>query len=213
MLGISTLALALVLVALVAIVVWRERRTASLVNTASELDRILRTGRFALRVPARGVAAPFAATANRLLEHIAVRDLQLQERERTFAELLGSMNEALAVHQRTLVFANSRFASLLGADDPQKLVGHSLVEWVNPDYAELLGNYLEQWLSGGTAPERLEVELHPASGRAARMELSAARIDYQSATALVLTLVEMAPRPLPLPITQRSRSLAGDTLD
>jgi len=213
MLGIVTMVLALVLIALVILLFWRERRTASLVTTASALDQILRTGRFAARVPSAGASAPLAATANRLLEHIAVRDLQLQERERTFTELLASVHEAVAIHRDTLLFVNARFAALLGVRNPQELMGRQLHDLVSPDYAELLREHLQRMSASDPAPARLEIELQPAVGQTARVELAATRIDYQGKTALLVTLVEMSPRALLVPAVQRSRSSAWEALD
>ena len=212
MLGIVTIVLALVLIALAILLFWRERRAASLVTTASELDQILRTGRFAARVPSEGASTPLAATANRLLEHIAVRDLQLQERERTFAGLLGSVHEPIAIHGDKLVFANARFAALLGIR-PQEMIGRHLSELVGPDYADLLRDHLRRVSVGDPAPGRLEIELQPAVGQTARAELSAARIDYQSEPALLLTLIEMSPRAVQTPAVQRTRSSAWEALD
>jgi diguanylate cyclase (GGDEF)-like protein/PAS domain S-box-containing protein len=213
MLGIVTIVLALVLIALVILLFWRERRVASLVTTAFELDQILRTGSFAARIPSEGTSAPLAATANRLLEHIAVRDLQLKERERTFTGLLGSVHEAVAIQRDTLLFANARFASLLGVRTPQELVGRQFSELVSPDYADLLHEHLRRLSANDPAPERLEIELQPAAGQTARVELSVARIDYQGRPALLLTLVEMSPRAVLSSVAQRSRSSAWEAMD
>jgi len=212
MLGILIIFLALVLVALVILLVWRERRATSLESTASELDQILRTGKFAARVPSDGAGAPLAATANRLLEHIAARDLQLQERERTFTGLLGSVQEAVAIHGDSLVFANARFAALLGAPNSDALIGRRMTDLVNAEYAELLRDHMRRVAVSDQAPERLEIELLPVAGQTARAELSVARIDYQNAPALLLTLIEMSPRAV-LAAPQRVRSNAWETLD
>jgi diguanylate cyclase (GGDEF)-like protein/PAS domain S-box-containing protein len=183
-----------------------------LATTAFELDEIVRTGRFAARVPSAGASTPLAATANRLLEHIAVRDLQLKERERTFAGLLGSVHEAVAIHGDTFLFANPRFASLLGMR-PQDVMGRHLSDLVSADYADLLRDHLHRVAVSDPAPARLEIELQPAVGQTARVELSAARIDYQSEPALLLTLVEMSPRAVSVPVAQRTRSSAWEALD
>jgi PAS domain-containing protein len=50
-------------------------------------------------------------------------------------------------------------------------------------------------------------------GQTARIELSAARIDYQSEPALLLTLVEMSPRAVLTQVPQRVRSSAWEALD
>lgn len=212
MLGISTIVLALVLFALVILLFLRERRSASMAHTASELDDILRTGRFAARVPTEGMATRLAITANRLLEHIAVRDMQLKERERTFTELLSSVREAVAIHRETLIFANTRFAAAVGARAPQEILGKHLGEWVSQEYEDLLRDHLRRILAGEPAPERLELDLQPVAERMSRMELSTALIDYQGAPALLLTMVEMAPHSTSTSVG-RTRSSAWEMLD
>ena len=201
------------LIVLFVLLIWRERRAASLVNTASELDDILRTGRFAARVPGDGLGAPLADTANRLLEHIAVRDLQLRERERTFSDLLSNLHDAVAVHRERLVFANARFAALLGVSNPGSLPGHHLREFVGGDYADLVVEHLRRTLTNEPAPERLELELQPSPGQTARVELTASRIEFQGGPALLLSLVEMGPRLQIGSVSQRLRATAWETLD
>jgi PAS domain-containing protein len=204
--------LTLVVLALVILLVWRERRAASMKNAANELDQILRTGKFAARVPAGGGGHELADTANRLLEHIAVRDLQIRERERTLNGLLGGLHEAVAVHRESIVFANTRFIALAGARGLQNVVGRSLAEIVPLDYRELVGEHLRRNLAGETSPERLEIELQPSAEQTARVELSVARMDYQGAPALLLTMIEMGPR-AQTATAQRARATAWQTLD
>ncbi|MBC7984621.1 MAG: EAL domain-containing protein, partial [Candidatus Obscuribacterales bacterium] len=203
---------ATVLLALVALLIWRERRAASFASAASELTDILRTGRFAARVPSEGLGAPFANTANRLLDHIAARDLQLRERERSFGELLSNLQDPVAVHREQLLFVNARFAALLGAD-ASSLTGRSLGDCINSDYSELVTEHLRRVLADEPAPERLEIELQPTVGQTARVEMTASRIDYQGSLALLLSMVEMGPRALAASSSQRVRATAWETLD
>jgi diguanylate cyclase (GGDEF)-like protein/PAS domain S-box-containing protein len=207
------LSLALVVVALVILLIWRERRAASLKSAASELDQILRTGKFAARVPANRGSHELADTANRLLEHIAVRDLQIRERERTFNGLLGGLHEAVAIHREQVVFANNRFISLLGARTLQNIIGRSLADLVPRDFSELVAEHIRRMLAGELSPERLEIELQPTAEQTARVELSIARMDYQGAPALLLTMIEMGPRAQSNPTVQRVRATAWQTLD
>ncbi len=205
--------LALIVVALVALLFWRERRVAALKNAASELDQILRTGKFAARVPASEGSGGLADTANRLLEHIAVRDLQIRERERALNGLLGGLHQAVAIHRDTIVFANNRFISLLGARELQNIIGRSLSDVVPPDYGELLAEHLRRTLAGEPAPERLELDLQPSTEQTARVELTVTKMDYQGEPALLLTMVEMGPRALSATAAQRTRATAWQTLD
>lgn len=212
MLGTLAIGLGLVLIALVVLLFWQARRTASMKSTATELDRILRTGRFAARIPSDGGADPLAQTANRLLEHIAIRDMQIRERERTFTDLLGTVHEAIAIHRDNVIFANARFAALFGVRNPQDLVGRTLGELVSAEYADLAREHLRRVAAQEPAPERLEIELLPVAGQTARVELTASRIDYRGEPALLLTLIEMSPRASSSG-SQRVRSSAWETLD
>jgi diguanylate cyclase (GGDEF)-like protein/PAS domain S-box-containing protein len=205
--------LAFAVAALVGLLFWRERRSASLANAANELDQILRTGKFAARVPVGGGKHDLADTANRLLEHIAVRDLQIKERERTLNGLLGSLHEAVAVHRDGVVFANNRFVSLIGAKNLRDIIDRPLSELVPTDYRELVAEHFRRTLARDPAPERLEIELQPTPEQTARVELSAARMDYEGAPALLLTMIEMGPRSVTTTSMQRARATAWQTLD
>ncbi len=117
-----------------------------------------------------------------------MKDLMINERERSLVGLLGGLHEALAVHREHVVFANDRFAALVGSNDARRLEGKALPELVHPDYTDLVREHLRRSLAGEPGLERLEVELHPQSGQTARAELSAVRIDYQGGPALLLNL-------------------------
>ena len=202
----------LVLLGMLVMFAWRARRSAAIARAAEQLDGIIRAGRHAERVRASGAAMPFAESANRLLEQIAMKDLMIGERERSLVGLLGGLNEAVAVYRDSIMFANAQFAARVGISDPQSVIGKSMADLVHPDYTELLRDQLRRWLAGAPALERLEIELHPGSEQLPRMELSAVRIDYQGGPALLLTLVEMGPAISTVPVG-RGRSTAWETLD
>jgi diguanylate cyclase (GGDEF)-like protein/PAS domain S-box-containing protein len=208
-----TICLAAAVLVLLGVLIWRERRSASLARAAAQLDGIVRAGRFSDRVRVTGAASPFADSANRLLEHIAMRELLISERERSLVGLLGGLHEAVAVHREDIVFANQRFAALVGAPDPGRITGASMQDIVHPDYTDLVREHLRRALAGEPGLERLEVELHPLNEHTARVELSAVRIDYQGGPALLLTLVEMGPRAALTPSATRGRPTAWETLD
>jgi PAS domain S-box-containing protein len=205
------LAIALVFAVLVllGVLVWRERRAAALTRAADQLEGIVRDSRFAERVRTGGPAGRLADNANRLLEQMAMRDLMINERERSLVGLLGGLHEALAVHREHVVFANDRFASLVGSNDARRLEGKAFPELVHPDYTDLVREHLRRSLAGEPGLERLEVELHPQSGQTARAELSAVRIDYQGGPALLLNLIEMGPRAAAVPLPSRAASAAS----
>jgi diguanylate cyclase (GGDEF)-like protein/PAS domain S-box-containing protein len=213
MLGIFSIVLAVAVIALTGVLVWRERRLAPLREAALQLETIVRSGRYSDRVQAGGVSgSALADPANRLLEQVAVRDLLIRERERALSSLLGGLQEAVAVHRHELVFANERFAALMGAASPADLHGRTLADLVQTDYQELVADHLRRSLAGEPALERLELEVQPVRQQTARVELTAARIDYQGGPALMLTLVEMSPRAAHTPLP-RARPTAWETLD
>ncbi|MGH8179257.1 MAG: EAL domain-containing protein, partial [Steroidobacter sp.] len=213
LLGTLTISLAVAVLVLLGVLAWRERRSNALTRAADQLEGIVRAGRFADRVRVSGPASPFADSANRLLEQMAMKELLISERERSLVGLLSGLHEAVAVHRENIVFANERFAALAGAADSSRLVGASMPAIVHPDYTELVREHLRRALAGEPGLERLEVELHPLNEHTARVELSAVRIDYQGGPALLLTLVEMGPRAAPPSSAARGRPTAWETLD
>jgi diguanylate cyclase (GGDEF)-like protein/PAS domain S-box-containing protein len=212
MIGTLSISLSIAVIVLLGVLVWRERRAAVLSRAADQLDSIVRSGRLAERVRANG-SNTLAASANQLLEQIAIKELLISERERSLVGLLGGLHEAVAVHRDGIVFANERFAVLAGQGDPQQLVGKSMAELVHPDYKDLVTDHLRRVLSVAPGLDRLEIELQPQRDQTARIELSAVRIDYQGGPALLLTMLEMGPRAASSPTVSRSRPTAWETLD
>jgi diguanylate cyclase (GGDEF)-like protein/PAS domain S-box-containing protein len=204
---------AVTLVVSIVVLALRERKAASMANTTHELQDILRTGRFAARIPTRGAGGPLADAANKLLEHIAVRDLQLRERERTLTDLLSNLHDAIAVHTDKLLFVNKRFASLIGVTDLASLRGRHLSEYVSEDYAELLREQLRCLHANELLVDRIEVELEPTPQTTARVEMNVSHIIYNGAPAIMLTAVEMGPRVHANATPDRIRATAWETLD
>ena len=214
LLGTLTISLAVAVLLLLGFILWRERRSAALTRAAGQLEGIVRSGRFAERVRVNGPAAEFAESANRLLEQMAMKDLMINERERSLVGLLAGLQEAVAVHREHIVFANERFAALTGSASADRLTGKQIAELLHPDYTELVTEHLRRSLAGEPGLDRLEIEMHPDNeGGTARVELSAVRIDYQGGPALLLTLVEMGPRSMPVAASARARPTAWETLD
>ncbi len=211
--GTISIFLILVSIVLLGLLLWREMRAARLRRSVEHLQSIVNAGRLNERLSTEGSAAELATSANQLLEQMAVKDMQIRERERSLIGLLGGLHEAVAVHRDGIVFANERFAILVGEDDPEKLVGTAMSGYVHPDYKDLVTDHLQRTLGGVPGLERLEIELLPDQGQTARVELSAVRIDYQGGPALLLTMVEMGPRAAIAPAMERTRTTAWETLD
>ncbi|MFL6619205.1 MAG: EAL domain-containing protein [Povalibacter sp.] len=212
--SILTAGLGALVVVLIALLVWRERRSSALQRTAAQIDAIVREGRFTDRV--RGVSAvaqPVAASANQLLEQVAIKDLQISERERALVGLLGGLHEAVAVHREGIVFANDRFIGLTGQASAQQLIGKSMADLVHPDYREMVQDHLRRVLDAAPGLDRLEIELQVQREQTIRAEMTAVRIDYQGGPALLLTMLEMGPRMAVATTQPKTRPTAWDTLD
>lgn len=211
--GTTSIFLISAVIVLLAVLLWRELRAASLRRAAQQLQSIVSAGRLSERLRPEGAGAELANSANQLLEQMAVKDMLLRERERSLVGLLGGLHEAVAVHRDGIVFANERFAILVGHSDPDQLVRTAMSDYVHPDYRDLVADHLRRTLSGAPGLDRLEIELQPDRGQTARVELSAVRIDYQGGPALLLTMVEMGPRSAIAPALERARPTAWETLD
>jgi diguanylate cyclase (GGDEF)-like protein/PAS domain S-box-containing protein len=206
--------LCVLVVVLAGVLVWRERRGSALQRTASQLDAIVREGRFKDRVRAAGSSAQAIATsANQLLEQVGIKDVQISERERALVGLLSGLHEAVAVHRDGIVFANERFATLSGQSAARQLIGRSMADLVHPDYRELVTDHLRRVLDASPGLDRLEIELQVQRDHTIRVELSAVRIDYQGGPALLLTMLEMGPRAALATTQPKTRPTAWDTLD
>lgn len=208
-----TFTLAVALIALAAVLVWRERKASMLRAAAEQLGQIVRSKRFSERIDAQLSDLPLSTTANQLLAQLSGYQRQLKQTEHSFFEILDGMREAIAVHRDTVLFANERFALLAGRQQAADLVGQPFANLVPAEYSELAAEFLRRRLAGENTPDSLEVELQPGLDQTTRAELSAARIDLQGAPALLLTLVEMTPRAAAISDPQRSRSVAWETLD
>lgn len=207
------LVLTVALIALAALLYWRERKAATLRQTVERFGDIVRDGRFSERVNSDDVDAALAGSANQLLTQIGSYQRQLKQSEHALFDVLKGINEAVAVHRDTLLFANEKFAALAGRETPADLIGQPLANIVHADYGDLVNEFLRRHLAGETTPESLEIELHPAVDQTTRAELSATRIETQNGQALLLTLIEMVPRSVAAQTEPRTRSPAWDTLD
>ncbi|MFL6575599.1 MAG: diguanylate cyclase domain-containing protein, partial [Povalibacter sp.] len=212
--SILTAGLGALVVVLIALLVWRERRSSALQRTAAQIDAIVREGRFTDRVRSvSAVAQPVAASANQLLEQVAIKDLQISERERALVGLLGGLHEAVAVHREGIVFANDRFIGLTGQASAQQLIGKSMADLVHPDYREMVQDHLRRVLDAAPGLDRLEIELQVQREQTIRAEMTAVRIDYQGGPALLRTMLEMGPRMAVATTQPKTRPTAWDTLD
>ena len=161
-LNISFLSAALIVavVALLAVVVWRERRAATLSRAADQLDGIVRDGRYAERVRGGGKPAQvLALSANKLLEQIAMKDLLISERERSLVGLLGGLARSGCRASRRHRVRQPAFRRAYWSGQSQHLIGKSMADLVHPDYRELVRRSPAPFARWRAGLDRLEVEL------------------------------------------------------
>jgi len=157
-----------------------------------------------------GALGRLGDAVNALLEDLAQRGAQLQDREHLFQRLVESVHDAVLVHRKVILFANARFLSLLGMQAAD-VVGRPLTEFIAPEYVELVESNLQRRLGGDSAAERYEIELMDRQGQVTRVELSSTVIDSSGEPALLLTALEMMPGAIPAVVSQKPRAMA--TLD
>jgi diguanylate cyclase (GGDEF)-like protein/PAS domain S-box-containing protein len=206
--------LGLALASLVATMLLR-RRDALRVRHAAE--QLAMAAHSALPVPddlAVGITKPLVQRLSPFIDQLAAMHHMARDQDRQLVRVLSSMREPVAVHSEHLLFINQPFATLLGKPSAVPLFGVPLADCVPPDYADLLRAHLRRALNAETVPARLELDLHPAEGQIARVELSQQRLQFQGEQALLLYLTEMTPRvSSQAAASNRPRSTAWETMD
>jgi diguanylate cyclase (GGDEF)-like protein/PAS domain S-box-containing protein len=203
---------AVLAVGVVVLVAWKRRQERAVNDFSRQIQILLDEGSTAGRI-APGTEPGFGklgAAVNQLLEDLAVRGAQLEDREQLFQRLVESVHDAVLVHRKDILFANARFLALLGMKSAD-VVGRPLAEFVAPEYVELVESNLRRRLEGESAPERYEIELMDRQGQVTRVELSSTVIDSSGEPALLLTALEMLPGAIPTEVSQKPRAMA--TLD
>jgi len=191
------------------------RRDALRVRDAAE--QLATAAQSALPVPAElatGITAPLAQRLSPFIDQLAATQRMARDQDRQLVRVLSSMREPVAVHSERLLFINQAFASLLGKANAVDLLGHELAEHVPAEFSDLLRAHLRRALRAEPVPVRLELDLQPAEGQVARVELSQQRLEFHGEHALLLALTEMTPRVSvqTSPVT-RPRSTAWETMD
>jgi diguanylate cyclase (GGDEF)-like protein/PAS domain S-box-containing protein len=206
--------LAVAMVALTAALLLRRRDTRKVQDAAEQLAASADAGMPLSVEMGQGITAPLAQRLSPLLDKLAASQRMTRDQDRQLLRVLTNMREPVAVHGEHLVFINQPFASLLGDRKASELLGKPLAEYVPAEYADLLRAYLRRALTTESVPERLELELNPAAGQRARIELAQHRLEFQGRQVLLLSLMEMSPRAMTQAETaRRPRSTAWETMD
>ena len=204
---------AILAVGVVALFAWKRRQERAVNDFSSQIQYLIDEGGADGRIAPSadpGALGKLGAAVNKLLEDLAHRGAQLQDREQLFQRLVETVHDAVLVHRKVILFANARFLSLLGMKSPD-VVGRPLTEFVAPEYVDLVDNNLRRRLAGESAAERYEIELMDRQGQVTRVELSSTVIDSSGEPALLLTALEMMPGVIPTEVSQKPRAMA--TLD
>ncbi len=208
----------LLVLALVSLVVTTLLRRRDALRVRDAAEQLAIAAHSALPLPtelASGITTPLAQRLSPFLDQLAATQRMARDQDRQLVRVLTSMREPVAVHGEHLLFINSAFAQLLGQSDPIALLGHPLADYVPAEYSDLLRAHVRRALSAETVPARLELDLKPAGGQLARVELSQQRLEFQGEHALLLTLTEMTPRTSSpeTPVTRSRANTAWETMD
>jgi len=208
-------ALGVLAVLLAVLLARRSRELRDVRDLGERFVAVAQTGDLAERLSPHagaGSAAELAESADRLMARLERETSTRVERETVYRRLAEAMHEAVVVERDGIQVANAKFAELCGVTVPSQLVGRRLEDLVHPDFAELMAEHLRRHREGLPAPERLEAELRPSDGHAARLEFSFAQASFDGQPALLVSAVEMGPAG-DLPDAHRAHATAWAALD
>ncbi len=202
-------------IGLVAVLVMRRRDTRAIQQAAELIADSAHSGSPLPAQLSDGITAPLAQQISPLIDQLAAAQRMTRDQDRQLLRVLSSMREPVAIHGEKLLYINQAFAHLLGNQPANELLGSSLADCVPEDHAELLRTHLNRALSAEVVPGRLELELKPAEGQLARIELVQQRLEFQGKHVLLLTMTEMSPRTniQGEARQQRPRSTTWETMD
>ena len=196
-LGLTCLLLAIVGVWLLLLYRRQRRDAQALAELTSQLNRIVRTTgvepgsrvRVESEVPA---VMSLKSDLNQLLARYIALTQQQSGSAQLFGELADRTHEVVLVHRDNIVFANRQFAALVGVERNQ-LTGRNMADLVAPEFGDFLQEHLRRNLQGEKAAERFEVEIVGLQAQLSRLELNAAKINWDGVPAVLITGVEIVP--------------------
>ena len=190
-------ALGVLAVLLAVLLARRSRELRDVRDLGERFVAVAQTGDLAERLSPHagaGSAAELAESADRLMARLERETSTRVERETVYRRLAEAMHEAVVVERDGIQVANAKFAELCGVTVPSQLVGRRLEDLVHPDFAELMAEHLRRHREGLPAPQRLEAELRPSDGHAARLEFSFAQASFDGQPALQATIRDIGAR-------------------
>jgi diguanylate cyclase (GGDEF)-like protein/PAS domain S-box-containing protein len=194
--GLLSLLFALIAALLLVLYTLQRRDLRKIAELSQQLQRVAIGGRLPGRVEVTS-DKPAVAALITAVNHLLTRSGAPGERDgayapRLFSELGDRIHEAVLVHGDVILYANRQFASFVGVDRAE-LVGRRLADLVPPEYSELVSENIQRRLAGESAAERYEIDMVGLQGQMTRLEIASSPIEYDKASALLITGVEILP--------------------
>jgi diguanylate cyclase (GGDEF)-like protein/PAS domain S-box-containing protein len=194
--GLLSLLFALIAILLLVLYALQRRDLRKLAELSQQLQRIAIGGRLPGRVDLTSDKPEVAALIT-AVNHLLTRTTTGNERDAAYAPKLFTalgdrIHEAVLVHGDVILYCNRQFASFVGIDHAE-LIGRRLADLVPPEYAELVSENIQRRLAGESAAERYEIDMVGLQGQVARLEIASTPIEYEKASALLITGVEILP--------------------
>jgi diguanylate cyclase (GGDEF)-like protein/PAS domain S-box-containing protein len=194
--GLLSLLFALIAILLLVLYALQRRDLRKLAELSQQLQRIAIGGRLPGRVDLTS-DKPELAVLITAVNHLLTRTTTGNERDAAYAPKLFTalgdrIHEAVLVHGDVILYCNRQFASFVGIDHGE-LIGRRLADLVPPEYAELVSENIHRRLAGESAAERYEIDMVGLQGQVARLEIASTPIEYENASALLITGVEILP--------------------
>jgi diguanylate cyclase (GGDEF)-like protein/PAS domain S-box-containing protein len=193
--GLLALLFALIAVLFLVLYGLQRRDLSKLAELSQQLQRIAIGGRLAGRVDVTSDKPEVAAlitAVNHLLTRTSGNERDAAYAPKLFTELGERIHEAVLVHGDVILYANRQFASFVGIDRAE-LIGRRLADLVPPEYFELVTENIRRRIAGESAAERYEIDMVGLQGQMTRLEIASTPIEYDKASALLITGVEILP--------------------
>jgi diguanylate cyclase (GGDEF)-like protein/PAS domain S-box-containing protein len=165
-----------------------------------------------LQTTDQGDIGDLADTINRLFDAIGERDVEIQDRDKLFAEFARTLPEIVLVHDERILLANDSAANLVGLK-PDQLEGREVADLVKPAYRALFRKTMADHLAGQSAPRRLEIQLIDGAERGLWVEAQSSLIEYRGNRAILTIARDVSYRKSLEVSLSRSKRQAQYTLE
>ena len=194
--GLLSVLFALIAVLLLVLYGLQRRDLRKIAELSQQLQRLAIGGRLPGRVEVTSDKPEVTALIT-AINHLLTRTGSPGERDaayapKLFTELGDRIHEAVLVHSDVILYANRQFASFVGVDRAE-LLGRRLADLVPPEYSELVSENIQRRLAGESAAERYEIDMVGLQGQMTRLEIASNVVEYDKASALLITGVEILP--------------------